>query len=123
MLDEVWKPVSDNELYEVSNLGRVRSLSRETRHWRGGIRVASGRLLQPALVRGYCQVKLHRNKHVVQVKVHRLVATAFLANPSGKPTVNHIDGNKLNNAVSNLEWATQGENNLHAYRSGLRRRA
>jgi hypothetical protein len=54
---------------------------------------------------------------------HRLVATMFLPNPEGKPEVNHKDGNKLNNHVSNLEWVTSQENNAHAERTGLRRRA
>ena len=52
--------------------------------------------------------------------IHRLVAEAFIPNPHNKATVNHIDGNKMNNCVSNLEWATQSENNYHSYQIGLK---
>lgn len=53
------------------------------------------------------------------VKIHRLVAETFILNPLGKPCVNHIDGNKLNNNVNNLEWVTISENTMHAYKNGL----
>lgn len=52
--------------------------------------------------------------------LHRLIAETFIPNPENKPCVNHIDGNKLNNAANNLEWCSYGENNLHAYKTGLK---
>lgn len=77
-----------------------------------------GRVITPQMTKaGYVRVELAGRKHLV----HRLVAGAFIANPDGKPCVNHIDGNKTNNNASNLEWVTQSENQLHAYRCGLQR--
>ena len=69
--------------------------------------------------RGYYSVGIMRKTHMV----HRLVATAFIPNPENKPCVNHIDGNKLNNCVSNLEWNTVKENNAHARATGLHKQA
>ena len=69
--------------------------------------------------RGYRAVVIRRKTHMV----HRLVAQAFIPNPDNKPCVNHIDGNKLNNHVSNLEWCSVQENNLHARQTGLHKQA
>lgn len=69
--------------------------------------------------RGYLSVVVRRKTHML----HRLVAQAFIPNPGGKPFVNHIDGNKLNNHVDNLEWCTIAENNQHARRTGLHKQA
>jgi len=70
---------------------------------------------------GYYYVCLSKNGKVRKFKVNRLVAQAFIPNPDNKPFVNHIDGDKLNNNVNNLEWCTQSENMLHAYKYGLRK--
>jgi len=69
--------------------------------------------------RGYQTVVIRRKTHMI----HRLVAQAFIPNPDNKPCVNHIDGNKLNNQVSNLEWCSIQENNLHARQTGLHKQA
>lgn len=69
--------------------------------------------------RGYQTVAIRRKTHMI----HRLVAQAFIPNPDNKPCVNHIDGNKLNNHVSNLEWCSIQENNLHARQTGLHKQA
>ena len=69
---------------------------------------------------GYSMVNLSYNGHKRNISVHRLVAEAFIPNPDGKRTVNHIDCDKQNNDVSNLEWCSHGENQKHAYDHGLR---
>ena len=68
---------------------------------------------------GYARVELWENGKGRKYLVHRLLAQAFIPNPDRKPQVNHIDGDKANNALTNLEWVTQSENQLHAYRVGL----
>lgn len=80
----------------------------------------TGRMLKPALKRsGYYQVVLHFNKNKKYYPVHRLVALAFISNPENKKQVNHKDGVKTNNHVSNLEWATPRENTIHALKMRL----
>lgn len=69
---------------------------------------------------GYMTVDFYRNNKATRYKVHRMVAVAFIPNPDNKRVVNHKDGNKSNNHVDNLEWATDSENQLHAYKTGLR---
>ena len=64
---------------------------------------------------GYLQVALQKHKKRKDEKIHRLVAEAFIPNPENKPQVNHLDGNKLNNYYKNLEWCTNGENQIHSY--------
>ena len=118
---EIWKDVKDYEgLYQVSNLGRVRSITRYVKHV-GGKRVVKGRILKRTLSNvGYYVVNLWKNNKREQMLVHRLVAETFLSNFENHPYINHIDGNKLNNNVNNLEWCTPAENNSHAYRIKLR---
>jgi hypothetical protein len=70
---------------------------------------------------GYAYVSLSKNCKGKKFKLHRLLAIHFIPNPDNKPEINHIDGNKLNNELSNLEWCTSSENQLHAFRTGLQR--
>lgn len=70
---------------------------------------------------GYERVELWKGGKGRKFLVHRLVAEAFVSNPDGKPSVNHVDGNKLNNSAANLEWVTQSENQRHAYSAGLQK--
>ena len=95
--------------YLVSSDGYV--ISRKRAHHR--------KMIGGATAAGYPQVTLRSNGVQVQRLVHRLVAEAFLANPSKLPAVNHIDGDKTNNAVQNLEWVTASENMKHSVRTGL----
>lgn len=109
-MTEHWKVIKSYPRYSVSDEGRVKN--NET-----------GAVLTPFLVGNkneqYYAVDFYPVKNR---KIHRLVAQAFIPNPDKKPVVNHIDGNRLNNAASNLEWVTQGENCEHAYRVLGRRR-
>lgn len=100
-MKEIWKPIKDYEgLYEVSDLGRVKSLY----HDREKI------LAKRVDTAGYVTVILYKGKNKKSFIVHRLVAEAFIPNPENKPFINHKDENKTNNIYSNLEWVTQSEN-------------
>ena len=111
---EVWKDIEDYKgLYQVSNLGRVRSLDRIDALGR----LRKGKVLAYGLSGGgYLQVGLHRDGKVEQKLVHRLVSEAFLPNPDNLPQVNHKDEDKANNQVENLEWCTALYNNTYGTR-------
>lgn len=102
---EIWKSIKDFPDYLVSSYGRVKG--------------KSGKILKQSKKKeGYLQVTLC-NISRKSALVHILVAEAFIPNPSQKPCVNHIDGDKTNNNISNLEYVTISENTLHAYKLGL----
>lgn len=113
-MQERWKAIKGFEgLYEVSDLGNIKSLNYN--HTIGNVK-----LLKPVKNKGdYFQVTLYKDKIQFIKKIHRLVAQAFIPNPENKPQVNHIDGNKQNNTVSNLEWTTSQENVIHSWENGL----
>ena len=113
MEQEHWTPIERfNGEYEVSNLGRVRSMKK----YRG----ATGRIMPQTIQRkGYYAVTCWMNNKAICVKVHRLVIETFKPNPDSLPCINHIDGNKLNNHIDNLEWCTYQQNMQHAVRTGL----
>ena len=106
MKKEYWKPVVGYEnLYEVSNLGRIRSFDRWVKSKNGSIRICRGRILKPYTNKdGYLCVVLSKNNKQKTFRVNRLVAQAFLDNPNNLPQVNHKDENKQNNNVENLEF-------------------
>ena len=82
----------------------------------------TGEYLKPSYDKqGYARVSLYNNGKSTTIKIHRLVAEAYIPNPENKTDVNHKDGNKSNNDVSNLEWATRSENIKHAFNNGLKR--
>ena len=113
MEQEQWKPIQEfNGEYEVSNIGRVRSMKR----YYGMV----GRIMPQTIQRkGYYAVTFHMNNKAYCRKVHRLVIEAFKPNPDNLHCINHIDGNKLNNRIDNLEWCTYQQNMQHAVRTGL----
>ena len=116
---ETWLPAPDyEESYEVSNFGCVRSIDRISGARRGVVR---GQIVTPILDRkGYPKIRLFRGSRRTAKSVHRLVARAFIPNPDNLPQINHIDGNKLNNCVENLEWINNSGNQLHAYSNNLK---
>jgi len=115
-IKEIWKDIEGYEgKYQVSSIGRVKSLPRKINHnipgflrnWKGGI-------VMPYVGKnGYYRVMFGDRKREL---VHRLVAKAFHCNPDNRPCVNHKDGDPSNNHKSNLEWVTYSENELHSYR-------
>ena len=118
---EEWKAVVGFEgYYEVSNIGRVRRKAGFTYYKDGRIAQFSQTILKPAIdKKGYEKVYLSVGSKKHTVRVHRLVAKAFIDNPDNKETVNHIDCNKRNNCVANLEWASNTENMRHAFSKGI----
>jgi len=110
-MEEIWKDVISYEgIYEVSNLGRVRSIN-----------TGRKKPLKPLLGNnGYFKINLYKDKKMSAINIHRLVAIAFIINDGNKKQVNHIDGNKINNNVDNLEWVTDSENQKHSYDIGLK---
>lgn len=110
---ELWKPVVGFEgLYEVSNLGQIKSLQR-TKNNKGKIQQVPKRILAQAQT-NYPSVSLWSDGVLKVKKVHRIVAEAWIPNPLNKSEVNHIDANRLNNCFDNLEWVTRQENCTHA---------
>lgn len=112
--NEIWADIKGYKgLYAISNYGRI--LSRPRKRTKGG-------LLTPQISKyGYYMQMLYKNGEQKLHRVNRLVAKTFVSNPNNLSQVNHIDGNKLNNKAKNLEWVTQSENQLHAYRIGLQK--
>ena len=102
----------------MSNCGRVKSLDRDVKYPSGKIHHLKGRILNINIYKksGINLVSLWKDNKGRTCQVHRLVALCFIPNLDGKPEINHIDGNRSNNAVSNLEWVTGSENMLHNYR-------
>lgn len=120
---ETWKPVIGYEgIYEVSNLGRVKSLARvKSCGHPGSKQLTKERLMTIREDRnGYKRVKLSKDGKSKLITLHRIVAMSFVDNPLNKNEVNHIDGNKNNNIPSNLEWVTRSENVQHAFNKKLK---
>lgn len=135
-MQEIWLPVIGYEgSYEISNFGNVKSVDRwinypsSIRHKYGKeIKIkafsqfAKGiHLVQCIVSSGYSAVSLKINSINKTASIHQMVATVFIENKNNLPQVNHIDGNKLNNHVNNLEWCTASHNMIHAFRMGLKK--
>lgn len=118
-MEEIWKPIVGYEgLYEISSLGRVKSLhnlQRKRTNERVKIKPRpKEKILKPTVsTHGYIMYHLTKNNSIFNASGHRIIAQAFIPNPLNKPQVNHIDNNRLNNNISNLEWVTALENTHH----------
>ncbi len=121
---EIWRDIPDYEdHYQVSNLGNVKSLSRYV-FKNGGKFITKEKLLSKGCdAGGYHHVGLCKNGKMKTIKVHRLVAICFIDNPNNYKPVNHLDGNKQNNRVGNLEWNSDKQNVRHACHKGLRNKS
>lgn len=108
----MWKKIARNDNYSINELGEVRN--DRTNHIKKPFENKSN---------GYMTVDLYKNNKSEKVTIHRLLAEAFIPNPEGKTTVDHIDGNRKNNALSNLRWATYSENNSRFQTIGVRSEA
>ena len=110
-MKEIWKDIKDYEgLYQVSNLGKIKSLSRKIFNGKNYY-ISKEKILKPGKNhQGYLQLTLHNNNIKKNIRINRIVAQTFLENPNNYPEVNHKDENKLNNQVDNLEWCTHKYN-------------
>lgn len=117
LMQEIWKDVVGYEgFYQVSNTGKVRSYDRKVMCGYGKTRIIPKRILKQYIKDRYPRVSLTIDKKRKVVYAHRLVAEAFIPNPNGLSEVNHIDENKQNNNIENLEWCTRSYNNSHGTR-------
>lgn len=120
-MNEIWKNIKGyGNYYQVSNKGRVKSVDRFVPHGRHGKVFRKGKIRKAIITKhGYHQVSLKYNGKTSTQLIHRLMALAFLDNPENYPCVNHKDGDKANNILSNIEWCTYSENITHAISTGL----
>lgn len=116
-MEIIWKDLLGYQgLYQVSNMGDVKSLSKIIKTKGNGLRNTKERILKPGITKyGYKQVTLSKNGITKSYTIHRLVAYNFCDNLHDKPIINHKDGIKINNIYTNLEWCTYSENLQHAY--------
>lgn len=117
---EIWKDIEGYEnIYQISNLGRVKSLERLVKHSKGGFQLNKEIILKNSVDKNkYCKVVLCKNKFTKTLLCHRLVAKHFLVNTDNLPLVNHKDKNPLNNSFKNLEWVSSRENICHSKLKG-----
>lgn len=116
-MQEIWKDIPNYfGKYQISNFGNVKSTNYKS--------TKKERIMKPTInSSGYYKIELYKNGKSNIYYVHRLVALVFIPNPENKTQINHIDGNKTNNNVSNLEWVSVSENQIHAINLNLRKRS
>lgn len=119
-MQEIWKNIEGYEGYQVSNLGRIRTHNKITFSKRHGERHWKDRILKPKVGKDKClRVDLWKNGKHKTLLLHRLIANTFLEqNINTNLTVNHKDGNRLNNKVDNLEWLSRKDNILYGFENG-----
>lgn len=122
MEKEEWRDIENFTSHQVSNLGRIKRKSRISINRNRIHSLKEKILITSKSYHGYFKVSLMCDGRQEFIRVHRLVAKAFIINPDGKATVNHKNGIKSDNRVENLEWCTQSENLKHAWRTGLIRK-
>lgn len=125
-MEEFWMPIKGYEgIYEVSSIGRIKSLKREIKNNNGVQKLITKLLCPTRASNGYRVVNLRKNKSTKQFYIHRLILDAFLELSykacTNKRCTNHKNGNKLDNRISNLERASHSDNIIHAYATGLRK--
>lgn len=114
----MWKDIKDYQgIYQINELGEILTLKR---FGRGSTNSMIDRYMKQRVHNGYSIVDLSKNGTKKTFSVHRLVAETFIINTENKQCINHKDGNRLNNNVTNLEWCTHSENNKHSYQSNGR---
>lgn len=115
---EIWKDIKDYEgLYQISNLGNVRSIPRKVKQFNNGVEIETlykGKILKPHKCGKYLSVHLSKNGNAKWKTIHRLVAQAFIEKVNGCNIVNHLDNNTHNNMATNLEWTTYKGNMQHS---------
>lgn len=121
MINEYYANIKGYEnLYQISNYGTIKSVDKVVKN-NNGYRTIKGRILTPQIdKKGYYRIGLTKNHKQKFYLVHRLVAETFIPNVYNEPIINHKNGNKLDNHISNLEWCTQQYNIQHAYNTGLK---
>ena len=117
-MDEIWRDIKNYEgLYQVSNLGRVKSLKRVIIHSNGKNCFYKEKILKPVKTKNsYLVICLHKKGKQKRFYIHKLVGESFIVNPNNYPCINHKDENKENNNVNNLEWCTYEYNNTYGTR-------
>lgn len=122
-MQEIWRDIEGfGGCYQVSNLGRLKSLERTVKGNNGGVYVKKEKILTPTInSRGYYHTCLRKDGRSITVYIHRIVAQAFLPNPDNLPLINHKDEDKTNNRVENLEWCSAKYNTNYGTANERRR--
>lgn len=114
-IQEIWKTIEGYEGYEISNLARIRSKDRIVKFSNGIEHFYKSEIMRPVKSNGYLTIRLSNSDKIVRTQyIHRLVADAFIEKVEGKNCINHINGDRSDNRLENLEWVTYSENSIHA---------
>jgi len=121
-MEEEWRDIKGWEgSYQASNFGRIRSVDRFVKDKKDFQKKIKGKIINPSMgTHGYLSISLYNNGISKTYTVHKIIAITFIEPIRGKNFINHIDGNKINNHLSNLEHVTRSENDKHAFKIGLK---